>query len=240
MSGSLFNVGFDKEKIWCIDANGIKREISWRDIIIVKMRTAEEGPFLPDVFWEFYKEPNRPHIIFPAGSIGEKEITQAIQSNLSGFDDEAFFRAITSTRNREFIVWTIEAYLDGQRSVETIDEIAALPLDAESVFVSELTDVKVDALSRLPRLKILLTSGKPLLVTDTALSILGRMTSLEVLDLEWSANITDQGLRHLYGLTSLRWLDIGFCRLITDQGVSALRSALPSCEIDADGIGVGL
>jgi len=129
-----------------------------------------------------------------------------------------------------------EVNLHVQRRVKTVDDIEGLPVDTESVFVSLLTDEKVKALSRLTRLRVLYQSGNSP-VTDDALSILGKMTSLEVLDLEWSDKITDRGLQHLYGLTSLRWLDIGFCRLITSRGVSALRSALPICEIDADGSG---
>jgi hypothetical protein len=123
-----------------------------------------------------------------------------------------------------------------QRSVKTVDDIEALPPDTESVFVSQLTDEKIKALSRLTRLRVLDQSGNSL-VTDDGLSILGRMTSLEVLDLEWSDKITDRGLPYLYGLASLHWLDIGFCRLITSRGVSALKSALPLCEVDHDGFG---
>ncbi len=131
---------------------------------------------------------------------------------------------------------TEEINLDEQRRVETIEEIAALPLDTESVFVSRLTDLKVEALSRLNRLRILFQDGSPRL-TDSALSTLGKMSSLEYLDLEWNDDITDRGLQCLYGLGSLRWLDIGFCGLITPQGVASLRLALPLCEIIDAGIG---
>lgn len=129
---------------------------------------------------------------------------------------------------------TEQISLDEQKRVETIEEIASLPLNTESVFVSRLTDLKVEALLRLIRLKVLFQDGSPR-ISDAALLTLAKMTSLEMLDLEWSEDITDAGLQHLYGLDSLRWLDIGFCRLITAQGVSFLRSALPLCEIiDSD------
>jgi hypothetical protein len=130
---------------------------------------------------------------------------------------------------------TEQINLDEQRRVNTIEEIDALPLNVESVFVTRLTDLKVKALSRFTHLRVIFQDGSPQL-TDDALSILGKMTSLEKLDLEWNDAITDAGLRHLYALASLRWLDIGFCRLLTSQGVSALRSALPLCEIIDSGI----
>jgi hypothetical protein len=125
---------------------------------------------------------------------------------------------------------TEEINLDEQIRVETIEEIAALPIDTESVFVSRLTDLKVEALSRLPRLRILFHDGSSRL-TNSGLSTLGKMSSLEYLDLEWSDDINDQGLQNLCNLESLHWLDIGFCGLITPQGISALRSVLPNCEI---------
>lgn len=128
-----------------------------------------------------------------------------------------------------------EINLDEQRRVETIEEIDALPLDTESVFVLRPTDLKVKILSRLTSLKVLFQDGSSK-ITDDGLAILGKMTSLEVLDLEWSESITDRGLQFLYGLASLHWLDVGFCRLLTPEGVSALRSALPGCEIIDYGI----
>jgi len=131
---------------------------------------------------------------------------------------------------------TEESNPDEQRRVETIEEITALPLNTESIFISRLTDLKVEALSRLTQLRILFQDGNSQ-ITDAALSVIGNMMYLEFLDLEWSAGITDQGLQRLYGLATLRWLDVGFCRSITSNGVAALRSALPLCEIDDDGIG---
>ncbi|MBN1567405.1 MAG: hypothetical protein JXA73_06135 [Acidobacteria bacterium] len=72
------------------------------------------------------------------------------------------------------------------------------------------------------------------------MSNLGKMGSLEYLDLEWNDDITDHGLQSLYGLGSLRWLDIGFCGLITPNGVASLRLALPLCEMIDAGIGYSL
>jgi hypothetical protein len=129
-------------------------------------------------------------------------------------------------------------YLKQQKSVATIEEIEALPLDTESVYLINGDDQKIKALSRLTRLKLLFLGGNSK-ITDEGLAILGKIASLEALDLEWSDFITDKGLVLLSSLSSLHWLDIGFCRSLTPAGICALRSALPGCEMDTDGSGQG-
>jgi hypothetical protein len=116
--------------------------------------------------------------------------------------------------------------------VETLEEIAAVPLNTEAVFVSRLDDAKVECLSRLKNLRRLIQDGSSL-ISDDGLKVLGRMLSLEELDLEWSERITDSGLGELHGLSKLRWLDVGFCRGLTGRGVNLLQERLPSCEIIA-------
>jgi hypothetical protein len=116
--------------------------------------------------------------------------------------------------------------------VESLEEIAGLPLETEAVFVSRPDDAKVEILSKLTNLRRLIQDGNSL-ISDAGMKVLGHMYSLEELDLEWSENITDAGLAELQGLRSLRWLDVGFCRGITERGVTSLQESLPSCEIVA-------
>lgn len=129
-------------------------------------------------------------------------------------------------------------YLKRQKSVATIEEVDALPHDTESIRLINGDDTKILAVSRFTQLKLLFQDGKSR-ITDEGLAILGKMASLEALDLEWSDSITDRGLMFLAGLSSLKWLDVGFCRSLTPTGICALRSALPGCEIDSDGSGGG-
>ena len=114
--------------------------------------------------------------------------------------------------------------------VESLDQISALPLNTEAIFVKRPDDAKIQVLARLENLRRLIQDGNSF-ISDAGLKTLGRMSSLEELDLEWSDDITDEGLAELCGLRKLRWLDIGFCRGITLQGVKLLREKLPQCEI---------
>ena len=114
--------------------------------------------------------------------------------------------------------------------VESLNQINALPLNTEAIFVKGPDDAKIQVLSRLKNLRRLIQDGNSF-ISDAGLKTLGRMSSLEELDLEWSDNITDKGLSELCGLRTLRWLDIGFCGGITAQGVKVLRENLPHCEI---------
>lgn len=105
MPESLFRVEFNQEKIWCLDPSGQKEEMNWDDIKMLKIRTTDEGPMLPDVFWEFYKDIKKPQLVFPGGATGESEILNAVQSKLPGFDNGALIKAMSSTDNNEFILW---------------------------------------------------------------------------------------------------------------------------------------
>jgi hypothetical protein len=117
--------------------------------------------------------------------------------------------------------------------LQTLQEIDALPLNTEAVFVSHLDDTKIEALAKLKTLRRLIQDGN-CFVTDKGMRVLGTMASLEEVDLEWGDDITDAGLVHLYGLSKLKWLDIGFCHSLTDQGIAKLQKNLPECEIIAE------
>ena len=117
--------------------------------------------------------------------------------------------------------------------VNTPEEIEALHLTTEAVFVSHLDDKKIEALANLRKLRRLIQDGN-CFVTDEGLRTLGTMASLEEVDLEWGDDITDAGLVHLYGLNKLKWLDIGFCHSLTNQGIAKLKENLPECEIIAE------
>jgi Leucine-rich repeat (LRR) protein len=92
------------------------------------------------------------------------------------------------------------------------------------------------------------------LITDEGLSAIGKLRSLSQLDLE-ANQLSDAGIAHLAGLENLRTLglagnegvtDQAFQALaslsmlasldlsgtaVTDQGLTALKAALPNCQI---------
>ena len=116
--------------------------------------------------------------------------------------------------------------------VASESDVAALPSDTEALLVARLSDSLAGALGRLSSLRVVLGDGSPS-ITDHGLASLGRLVSLEALDLEWAV-ITDAGLCHLAGLSRLRWLDLSFCRGFSEAGLQALRSALPACSIERE------
>ena len=111
-------------------------------------------------------------------------------------------------------------------------EVAALPRDTEAVSVAHLSDSLAGALGRLSSLRVLLGDGSPN-ITDRGLASLGRLASLEALDLKWAV-VSDVGLRSLATLSRLGWLDLSFCRGFSEAGLLALRSALPACTIERE------
>lgn len=86
----------------CTRPNGGVESLKWDDLEIVAIETTDEGPYAADVFW--YLAGEQTGCVVPLGATGEDEMVKRLQA-LSGFDTEAFGEAMTSTSNRQFIVW---------------------------------------------------------------------------------------------------------------------------------------
>jgi serine/threonine protein kinase/formylglycine-generating enzyme required for sulfatase activity/Leucine-rich repeat (LRR) protein len=69
-------------------------------------------------------------------------------------------------------------------------------------------------------------------VTDSGLAYFTRCKDLTHLNLA-NTNVTDAGLVHLQGLKNLKTLDLKQTQ-VTPQGISALKQALPGCQIELD------
>src|SRR5947209_3281834 len=96
--------------------------------------------------------------------------------------------------------------------VRTIADIDILQRETEAVFVFDLSDAKLSAISaRLPDVRHITADGNTSGVTDAGLASLEGLSKLETLDLEWS-NVTDEGLPKIAAVKSLRWVDLGFCK----------------------------
>jgi hypothetical protein len=94
---------------------------------------------------------------------------------------------------------------------------------------AQASEANVRKAAKLTTLVSLRLSGSS--VTDACLSPLKGHAYLGRLDLE-STSISDAGLAQLTGLSALKWLAIDGGN-VTEQGVSALRVALPKCEIES-------
>lgn len=118
MPEALVRVGFDEDEIHCTYPEGVLRRLAWSDITRVDIRTTSEGPFLPDVFWGIHAGGDTPPILFPQGATGEPELLQTLQRKLPGFDNEALVRAMGSTADRSFLLWSRQGTSAESRSAE--------------------------------------------------------------------------------------------------------------------------
>src|SRR5262249_12497484 len=87
-------------------------------------------------------------------------------------------------------------------------------------FQSDLRDSDLARLRNLPDLQFLALPSDSLTVTDTGMTDVDELKSLEVLTL--GLTITDKGLRYLSDLHRLQSLNIAVCNEITGSGLAAL------------------
>ena len=72
---------------------------------MVGIRTTDEGPFLPDVFWGLHGADKKPAVVYAQGATGEPALLEALQSRLNGFDNQKVIEAMGCTDNAFFLVW---------------------------------------------------------------------------------------------------------------------------------------
>jgi hypothetical protein len=102
-----FVVTFDDEWIVNKRPNGKIEKVKWNDLKAVIIETTDIGPFTPDLFWILVGD-NESGCVFPLGATGEKEIMEAMQKRLSGFDNEKLIEATCSCNNNKFLIWKSE------------------------------------------------------------------------------------------------------------------------------------
>lgn len=99
---SSHTVTCDEDGVCYARPDGSSERISWRDLILVSVRTTDQGPFEPDVFWDLCTSTTKCSI--SQGATGEKDLLTRLQS-LPGFDNETLIEAMGSTENQEFVCW---------------------------------------------------------------------------------------------------------------------------------------
>lgn len=115
MPESQFVVRFDADAITVVAPSGETQSVMWKDLTKVGIRTTDDGPAQPDVFWGLHTGAEKAALVFPGGSTGEQEILAAMESRLAGFDDDQVIKAMGSTSNAYFLVW--EQSKEAQQSV---------------------------------------------------------------------------------------------------------------------------
>ncbi|HJQ97268.1 MAG TPA: hypothetical protein VJ826_03085 [Candidatus Polarisedimenticolaceae bacterium] len=102
---SAFVVAFSKKTIEVTSPSGDKRAMAWKDITQVSVRSTEEGPPKPDLFWQLHGTDDAGTIVFPSGAIGANALIEAMQARLKGFDNNTLVVAIGSSTNQTFVLW---------------------------------------------------------------------------------------------------------------------------------------
>jgi hypothetical protein len=121
---SLFVVVADPTRFHVIDPSGNEKGTSWNSLERVLIRTTDDGPFLPDVFWVL--EPmEEPAVVFPSGVTGEAEFLRVAQAVLLDFNNDQITKAMGCTDNGEFIVWERTTYCSRcMHTLPRLDELA--------------------------------------------------------------------------------------------------------------------
>lgn len=120
MPEALFVVSVDADQVEIVDPAGVRRSVAWRVLERLVIRTTDTGPLLPDVFWEL-ESADGPILQFPGGATGENDFLLAAQTHLHGFRNDQVIAAMSSTSNREFVVWE----RDRDRLHGSTDQVAA-------------------------------------------------------------------------------------------------------------------
>jgi len=98
---SLSHVGFDEKTIW-VKHSEYNDSFLWKELIGVAIRTNNNEPRAPDVFWILGSE--KKFLTYPDEANGEIEMFKRLQK-LPGFNNEAVISAMSCTENKTFICW---------------------------------------------------------------------------------------------------------------------------------------
>ncbi len=104
-SNSPATVEFDDLQVRCIWPEDESISMRWKEISTVTLITTDEGPWIEDVYW-LLENSNEDQIVVPHGASGHEEFLAEMQQRLSGFDDDAVIKAMGTTSNATFLVWS--------------------------------------------------------------------------------------------------------------------------------------
>jgi hypothetical protein len=93
-----------------VDDAGIRRkvgeelsELRWDELARIQIITTDQGPFVDDVFWLFFSADGSSCIV-PSQELEGRHLAHL--ERFQGLDYEAMIRAMGSTDNASFLVWS--------------------------------------------------------------------------------------------------------------------------------------
>jgi hypothetical protein len=84
---------------------GEVRRVAWSSLTKVVLRTTDEGPYLPDIFWLFYAGGDKPALTVIGGTEGDQDLVPALQERLPHFRNDLLIKAMTSPYNHIYLLW---------------------------------------------------------------------------------------------------------------------------------------
>lgn len=101
-----YQIKFNEDGIELIKPDGQRQSVLWENLTLIAIRTTDQGPVNPDVFWQFYTGSEDPEIVFPQGAVGDKDLLESMPQRLAGFDYQEVIHAMGSTDNALFVIWS--------------------------------------------------------------------------------------------------------------------------------------
>ncbi len=97
-------VAADESGLSVTQADGSAQTIRWDDLTRIVILTNESGPFGTDLWWVLEGRDGR--CSYPQGAAGEKQVMDAYEARLPGFDWEAVIKASGSATGGTFVCWS--------------------------------------------------------------------------------------------------------------------------------------
>lgn len=104
-SSSPVHVVQDDKLITLDDGTGDVASMLWSSLGNVAVMTTNLGPFQVDLFWVLTDKDGWQALMIPLDAQGERELLEAMQTRLPGFDNMAVIEAMSSSNNGVFQVW---------------------------------------------------------------------------------------------------------------------------------------
>jgi hypothetical protein len=86
-------------------AGSIREQIRWDDVAEIRIITTDDGPYSEDVFFALVDENNKGCLV-PHDAAVRYKLLEQLQSRFTGVDNQAVIRAMTSTANANFLIWS--------------------------------------------------------------------------------------------------------------------------------------
>jgi hypothetical protein len=100
---ATYRVEVSDSKVVCWSPDGSSESVQWDDLQQFEIVTTDEGPYATDVYWVLHG--SETGCVIPQGATGDDALLRRLET-LPGSDRAAFARAMGSTSNQRFSIWS--------------------------------------------------------------------------------------------------------------------------------------